>query len=436
MKKFLLATSLISTVAMAQIQEEFFVYHTEKDIINQLTNSPELVIDHLSSSGFELYGPKGTAQYLKSLNLNFVNVSKAMDTKSVKFLDYPSFEMNTRTLQNIVKKYPDLVTMTSIGKSTQGRELWMLKISDNVKTDELEPEFKYISSMHGDEITGRELTIKLIQDLLESYVAGDNEIVELINNTELFIMPSMNPDGSELRQRANARGKDLNRNFPDITNGEANSFNNREIETQLIMKYQPTRNFALSANFHGGAVVVNYPWDSKYERHPLDSMIQEISLKYADLNPEMRSSREFSRGIVNGADWYVVRGGMQDWSYVFHNDLQLTIELSDDKWPNYSEIPAFYNKNKDSMIELIKVIHQGAGFAFTNKTLNAKGTVKIMTNDGVSIGSFGFSNGEFYKVLTPGKYIFEIKSDSAPTLIKKEIEVVASEVTVPNYLTL
>jgi hypothetical protein len=58
-----------------------------------------------------------------------------------------------------------IAQMFSIGKSHQGRDLWVVKISDNVQVDEVEPEFKYISSMHGDEITGRELMVFLIEDL-------------------------------------------------------------------------------------------------------------------------------------------------------------------------------------------------------------------------------------------------------------------------------
>ena len=46
----------------------------------------------------------------------------------------------------------------------------------------------------------------------------------------------------------------------------------------------------------------------------------------------MRDSTEFPGGIVNGYDWYEVNGGMQDWSYYWHNDLQVTIELSNMKW--------------------------------------------------------------------------------------------------------
>src|SRR5690606_23772804 len=124
-----------------------------------------------------------------------------------------------------------------------------------------------------------------------------------------------------------------------------------------------------------GAVVANYPWDSKYDVHPLNDLVIELSQGYANLNPAMRNSREFHGGITNGAQWYIVRGGMQDWSYVWHNDLQITVELSDRKWPSYSEIPSFYRDNRDSLIYFMSEIHRGAGFKFTRSGVS--GTVAI-----------------------------------------------------------
>jgi predicted deacylase len=76
------------------------------------------------------------------------------------------------------------------------------------------PNFKYIANMHGDEVVGRELLIRLITHLLNNYGHNDT-ITYLIDNTHIYLMPSMNPDGFELGQRENANNVDLNRNFPD-----------------------------------------------------------------------------------------------------------------------------------------------------------------------------------------------------------------------------
>lgn len=396
-----------------QFSEELFVSDTSQ--LKLIQAHPDLIVDHISSHGFELYGPSGTAKWLKESGVSFSKMPKKTQ-KDMSALGYPSFEEVEANLKALVKKRPDIAKLISIGKSVQGKDLYVVKLSDNVDIDETEPEFKYISSMHGDEITGRELTQFLIKDMIEGY--GKNQkITDLINNTEIYIMPSMNPDGSTLQQRGNAKGYDLNRNFPDWTRGDVNSAKTRQVETKALMAFQASRNFSLSANFHGGAVVVNYPWDNTHDLHPFDTMIKDISLLYADLNPTMRNSREFNRGIINGADWYVVKGGMQDWSYSWHNDLQVTIELSDKKWPRYSNIPSFYRDNKQSMLSYLTSVHQGAGFKIDNS--KATGKVKVIQNltNGTTAdnGSYGFSRGEFYKVLPEGNYTFVVEIDGSST---------------------
>lgn len=419
--KYLLLAGLFSLSAQAniRIEEEVYVPAQKPEVVKDLVKSGSVIIDHVTSEGFELYGQKGLTKYLDEQGVLY------FETKSLKnkFLaNYPTHAEITRKLQAAVAKLPGRMKMFSVGKSVKGKDLWVVKISDNVDTDETEPEFKYISSMHGDEITGRELTTFMIEEIAEKY-GKDPMITELVDNTEIFIMPSMNPDGSELRQRGNANNVDLNRNFPDWTSGAANTSDRAQIENKHVMAWQATRQFALSANFHGGTICVNYPWDSTYDRHPLDKMVQEISHTYAELNPDMRASSEFSGGITNGADWYVVKGGMQDWSIFYHNDLQVTIELSHAKWPAYSDIPRHWENNRDSMYAYMKEIHRGAGFKLGRAGVS--GTVAIRQTSPVTkdLGSYAFRDSEFYKVLPIGEYEYTItEKNGSPKKVTVRVE--------------
>lgn len=150
-----------------------------------------------------------------------------------------------------------------------GKDLWVLLISRQPETEILlKPNVKYIANMHGNEAIGRELLLHLIDHLLAHY-AVDPYITYLLDNTRIHIMPSMNPDGFEdsiegecqgQRGRYNARGFDLNRNFPDVFDKSHNK--EQQPETKAIIDWIDKIPFVLSANLHGGALVASYPYDN------------------------------------------------------------------------------------------------------------------------------------------------------------------------------
>ncbi|MBI2520971.1 MAG: succinylglutamate desuccinylase/aspartoacylase family protein [Bdellovibrio sp.] len=390
--------------------EGYFIHDPQGLYLQEFRRNPDLVIDHRTSLGYELYGPEGLGEYLRQRQIPFSALEDipGQYIKDAELADYPTSAQITQQLKEIVQANSSIMKLIGLGKSHEGKDLWIVKVSDNPAIDEKEPEFKFVANMHGNEIVGRELMVRLLQDLGKGYQQQDPFIRHLVNDTEIYIMPSMNPDGADKHQRGNSLYVDLNRNFPDFTTEDnTNTQVGRQPETQALMRLESEHFFALSANFHGGAVVFNYAWDTTPEQHPLDAFIQEMGLEYAGQVPEMRDSREFPRGITNGYAWYEVDGGMQDWSYYWHGDLQSTIELSDDKWPPYEQVDHYYQAHKTSLLNFIQRVHQGVGITFLQPTVKGEYSFQNL-EDGKVIGPFPFDRGEFYKVLPDGKYRLNI----------------------------
>lgn len=132
---------------------------------------------------------------------NSVSISRKLQNEDFLYPSrYNNYEEMTNLFRDLNSTYPHLAKLHSIGKSVQNRDLWVLEISENVHQRSLgEPMFKYVANMHGDETVGRELMIFLAQYLLKNY-GSDARVTHLVNTTDIFLMPSLNPDGYEASQ--------------------------------------------------------------------------------------------------------------------------------------------------------------------------------------------------------------------------------------------
>lgn len=124
-------------------------------------------------------------------------------TQSVKeddesFLQNPKYTKSmdvAEVFSKLMIKHPYLALVGSIGQTVKGRSLWYLQISQNVRDPHPgRPMFKYVANMHGDEAIGRELVIQLAHYLLYNYGKNDR-VTRLVNSTDIFLLPSLNPDG-------------------------------------------------------------------------------------------------------------------------------------------------------------------------------------------------------------------------------------------------
>ena len=349
------------------------------------------------------------------------------DDSGIKMDHYIHYEELTRLLKRLTEKYPSISKLTSVGKSTQGKELWVVQITD--KIDEVEPGeplFKYVGNMHGNEAIGRQILIYLIEYLLTNY-EQQSRVKNLIDSTNIFIMPSMNPDGFEAAEegdcngvqgRPNANGKDLNRNFPDQFNNWATYDIDRdaEAETKAIINWIRGNRFVLSANLHGGSLVASYPFDSNAEHvmqgvaspTPDDPVFRHLATVYATKHKTMSKGDptcddHFPGGITNGAKWYDVPGGMEDINYLLSNCFEITLELSCCKYPKASHLKEEWLQNKEALLSYIEETHNGVhGFV---KDENGKPIVDaVIYVKGIKHNVTTAQHGDFWRLLVPGEY--------------------------------
>lgn len=232
---------------------------------------------------------------------------------------YHNYEDITTLLSQYSTNFPLKTHLYSIGKTVENRELWVLALSDT-KPDvhiPLRPEAKYIANMHGNEVPSKEILLQLIDYMLNNQ-STDSNIDFIMKNTRVHILVSLNPDGFEranigdcdgLTGRNNARNYDINRNFPDYF--ETN-YDPIQPETNAVIQWLDKNEFVISANFHGGSLVVNYPFDNyansfqRPKENPSkdDDVFRFIAKKYSFNHPTMRTNpctyESFTDGITNG----------------------------------------------------------------------------------------------------------------------------------------
>ena len=280
---------------------------------------------------------------------------------------YPTYEVYLAMMQRWAVDNPAICTIDTIGITVEGRLILSAHVEGNRSADFDKPQFFYSSTIHGDEVTGYVMMLRLIDTLLGSY-GSSQDLTDLIDRTAIFINPLANPDGTYHRGNAtvqgavryNANGVDLNRNYPDPF-GTAKPV--LQQENEAMIDYFSEHNFRLSANLHGGSEVMNYPWDcftSVQNPHPLADWWREMGKRFVDTARAYDYSRfrdVTASGVIAGGDWYVIHGGRQDYVNYYHNCLELTMEISTSKTLSSDRLPAYWIALGHSFINYIAEVH-------------------------------------------------------------------------------
>jgi hypothetical protein len=346
---------------------------------------------------------------------------------------WPTYDQFVARMQALATNYPAIVRVVSLGQSVQGRELWAIKLTDNPDVDEDEPEVRYLSTMHGIEPVGTELTLRLAELLAASY-GVDPDLTTMVDEMEIWLMPLVNPDGYVNNTYENANGVNLNRDFPDRITDPVDDPAGREPETQAIMNWTYGRHFVMGANYHTGSLVVNYPWDSvpaTPDYAPDDALYYDYSVGYAVRNP-MIWNGGFPNGVTRGWEWYIIRGGLQDWAYHWQGEHHVTIELSNQQPPPYSQMDTYWNNNREAMLWWMRRALAGARGLVTDAST---GDPLDAIVDVVQIGKPVYTDpavGDYHRLLLTGTYTLTASAYCYESL-SASVNVSGTEAAVRNF---
>ncbi|WP_024770109.1 M14 family zinc carboxypeptidase [Aquimarina macrocephali] len=338
---------------------------------------------------------------------------------------YPTYGDYVTMMNDFATSNPSLCKVENIGATVEGdKSLLFVKLSDNVNQNEQEPRVMYTSSMHGDEIAGYPMMLNLIDYLLGAYNNTSHpkhaEIKNLLDNNEVWINPLANPDGTYRNSanntsvanatRGNANNVDLNRNYPDPDDGAHPDGNSYQTETVAFMNFADTKHFVLSANFHGGIEVFNYPWDTYAGAHPDEDYFIHISKEYRDHCQANSPSGYFTalnNGITNGYAWYEVQGGRQDYQIYNQKGREVTVELSNNKTPAANQLVNYWNYNREALLAFLKQVNYGIRGVVTDAATNQPIQAKVTVVGRESYDSWTpteLPEGDYYRPIKAGTY--------------------------------
>jgi len=179
------------------------------------------------------------------------------------------------------------------------------------------------------------------------------------------------------------------------------------------MVWSAAHRFVLSANFHTGAVVASYPYDEDPPvptnvpaPTPDQALFLALATAYASNNPPMYANNSFPfvNGTVNGNDWYIVQGGMQDWMYRYLGDDEITIELAIPKRPTQGLLPNYWTNNRDAMMAYLAWVHRGVRGTVTDAD-TSEPVFAVVNVAGNSQPVFTDAEiGDYSRLLPPGTY--------------------------------
>jgi len=331
---------------------------------------------------------------------------------------YYSYQEMLDILDDMAAQYPNLITQKaqiSDIETHEGRPIYWIRVSDNPNIDEDEPEILYTSVHHAREPNSLLQNIFFIWHLLENY-EDDEEIQYLLNNTELYFIPCVNPDGYVWNETTNpngggfwrknrrdngngSMGVDLNRNYSfnwgwdnqgSSPNGNSETYRGpsaaSEPETQAVQFLCNNHEFQISLNYHTFGNLLIYPWgysDAPTVDHPIFQGFAEA----------MTRENNYLSGTGTETVGYTVNGDSDDWMYgeqdTKNKIYSMTPEVGPSFWPAQNQI---IDVTIPTLLQNITTAHLVHNFGLA-KDLNDNFISDLQNDFNFSLKKYGLKTG-------------------------------------------
>jgi carboxypeptidase T len=297
------------------------------------------------------------------------------------YTGFHTYDELTAEVQAVAAAHPDIVSLSSIGKSYKGRQLWVAKVSDNASTDEDEPEVLFDGLHHSDEHMGLEMTLRILHWLVGGY-GSDPRITKIVDTRETWIVFAVNPDGAEAdisggrfhhwrkNRQPNANGTigtDLNRNYGYRWGGGGKTSTNplaityrgpyafSAPETRAFRDFLASRvvggrqQIRVAITFHEYGRLVMWPYGYTLANVPPDMTTQDHDALVI-IGKHMAATNGYRP--EQGSDLYITSGTTRDYEYGKYRIFSYTFELSNVDYPRDTLIASETARNKEAVLWL------------------------------------------------------------------------------------
>jgi carboxypeptidase T len=359
-----------------------------------------VTVDEADEETVVVSGRADQIKKLRQLGYQVEALGSAPDRLSedeLRLYDFPSADSRyhnyaemTNEINSVVSAHPDIVSQRVIGTSYQGRNIVALKISDNVATDESEPEVLFTHHQHAREHLTVEMALYLLDQLTSGY-GTDSRVTSLVNSREIWIVPDLNPDGGEYdiasgsyrSWRKNRQpnsgssyvGTDLNRNWNyrwgccGGSSGSTSSETYRGSAAESAPEVKVVANFVRSRvvggvqqikagiDFHTYSELVLWPFGYT-TADTATGMTADDRNAFATVGQKMAASNGYTP--EQSSDLYITDGSIDDWLWGNQKIFGYTFEM----YPTSSSQGGFYPpdeviaretaRNRDAVLQLLE----------------------------------------------------------------------------------